>query len=156
MFFRIKKSQNRKYLQVDRVEETDQLESLLESGVRLSESILLINAHQQGEAPALSTKRIGAVRIFERLCSETGCQQAIQALLGGRKFDFRVERAIFLTVLHRLLAPGSDRSAERWREDYAIDGMDGLRDCIRTNLLIIISLFPEMVSFNPRPASPYT
>jgi hypothetical protein len=31
-----------------------------------------------------------------------------------------------------------------------------LRGCIRTNVLIIISLFPEMVSFNPRPASPYT
>jgi CHAT domain-containing protein/Flp pilus assembly protein TadD len=30
------------------------------------------------------------------------------------------------------------------------------RGCIRTNLLIIIYLFPEMVSFNPRPASPYT
>jgi hypothetical protein len=30
---------------------------------------LLINAHPQGEAPVLSTKRIGAVKIFERLWS---------------------------------------------------------------------------------------
>jgi hypothetical protein len=37
-----------------------------------------------------------------------------------------VERAIFLTVLHRLLSPGSDRAAERWREDYAIAGLQGL------------------------------
>jgi hypothetical protein len=147
MFFRVKQSQNRKYLQIvenrreggkvkqrvigtvgrlDRLEGAGQLESLLESGARLTESILLINAHQQGEAPVLSTKRIGAVKIFERLWSETGCRQAIQDLLTDRKFDFPVERAIFLSVLHRVLAPGSDRSAERWREDYAIDGRDGL------------------------------
>jgi transposase len=31
-----------------------------------------------------------------------------------------------------------------------------LRDCIRTNLLIIIYLFPGIVSCHPRPASPYT
>jgi hypothetical protein len=41
---------------------------------------------------------------------------------------------------------------------HASTALEGntLRGCIRTNLLIIISLFPEMVSFNPRPASPYT
>ena len=32
--------------------------------------------------------------------------------LDGRRFEFAVERAIFLTVLHRLFAPGSDRAAE--------------------------------------------
>jgi hypothetical protein len=37
-----------------------------------------------------------------------------------------VERAIFLTVLHRLLSPGLDRAAERWREDYAIAGVEKL------------------------------
>jgi hypothetical protein len=30
------------------------------------------------------------------------------------------------------------------------------RDCIITNLLIIIYLFPGIVSCHPRPASPYT
>jgi hypothetical protein len=42
------------------------------------------------------------------------------SLLEGRRFEFSVERAIFLTVLHRLLAPGSDRTAEKWKDDYAI------------------------------------
>ena len=27
---------------------------------------------------------------------------------------------MFLTVLHRLFAPGSDRAAERWRRNYAL------------------------------------
>ena len=29
---------------------------------------------------------------------------------------------MFLTVLHRLFAGGSEWAADRWREDYAIDG----------------------------------
>ena len=32
----------------------------------------------------------------------------------------------FLTVLHRLFVSGSDRAADRWREDYAITGVAGL------------------------------
>jgi hypothetical protein len=39
---------------------------------------------------------------------------------------FALERAVFLTVLHRLFAGGSDRAADRWREDYRIDGVEGL------------------------------
>ena len=38
----------------------------------------------------------------------------------GRSFEFDVERAIFLTVLHRLFAPGSDRAAEQCKRDYQI------------------------------------
>jgi hypothetical protein len=34
-----------------------------------------------------------------------------------------LERAVFLTVLHRLFVSGSDRAADRWREDYAIAGV---------------------------------
>ena len=32
----------------------------------------------------------------------------------------------WVTVLHRLFVSGSDRAADRWREDYAIAGVDGL------------------------------
>jgi hypothetical protein len=38
----------------------------------------------------------------------------------------RRQRAVFLTVLHRLFAGGSDRAADRWREDYRINGVEGL------------------------------
>ena len=33
---------------------------------------------------------------------------------------------MFLTVLHRLLAPGSDRACERWKADYIVKGIDKL------------------------------
>ena len=37
-----------------------------------------------------------------------------------------MERAIFLSVLNRLFYPGSDRQADRWREDYRIEGTEDL------------------------------
>lgn len=51
-------------------------------------------------------KYIGPVLIFERLWKESGIQGAIRRLLKKRKFKFAVERAIFLTVLHRLMIDG--------------------------------------------------
>ena len=44
----------------------------------------------------------------------------------------------------------------RWSVLRNVAGLGRLRDCIRTNLLIIIYLFPEIVSCHPRPATPYT
>jgi len=70
--------------------------------------------------------KIGPSMIFERLWKETGIQKAIQRLLVDRRFGFDVERAIFLTVLHRLMVSGSDRFCERWRTDYNINGTEHL------------------------------
>jgi Transposase DDE domain len=50
----------------------------------------------------------------------------IKELLAGRGFAFEVERAIFATVLHRLFVSGSDRACDKWIEDYAVPGTDGL------------------------------
>ena len=64
--------------------------------------------------------------MFERLWEETGCRAVVTELAGQRKRGFALERAVFLTVLHRLFVSGSDRAAERWREDYAIAGVERL------------------------------
>ena len=50
----------------------------------------------------------------------------IEDLLAERRFEFPVERAIFATVLHRIMVSGSDRACEKWMADYAISGVDGL------------------------------
>ncbi len=62
--------------------------------------------------------------MFERLWEETGCRAVITELAGKRKHGFALERAVFLTVLHRLFVSGSDRAADRWREDYVIAGIE--------------------------------
>jgi len=148
MFFRTKKSGTRSYLQVvenrwedgrpkqrviatlgrlDQLQQTGQLDALLVSGARLAQSVLLLSAHAKGHLPSITTRRIGPALIFERLWQQTGCRHVVEQLLDGRRFGFDVERAIFLTVLHRLFAPGSDRAADKWRTDYQIGGCDGLQ-----------------------------
>jgi hypothetical protein len=148
MFFRTKTSGSRSYLQIvenrwedgrtrqrvvvtlgrlDHLQQSGQLDALLVSGARLSQSVLLLSAHAKGQLPTITTRRIGPALIFQRLWQQTGCQRVIEQLLDGRRFECDVERAIFLTVLHRLFAPGSDRAADRWKTDYQIDGCEPLQ-----------------------------
>ena len=54
------------------------------------------------------------------------CRGVIERLASNRGHEFSLERAAFLTALHRLVCGGSDRAADRWREDYRIDGVEGL------------------------------
>ena len=149
MFFRTKSSGSRTYLQVvenrweggrsrqrvvatlgrlDQLQESGQLDALLVSGARLARSVLLLSEHAQGRLPTISIRHIGPALVFQRLWQLTGCQHVIQQLLKGRRFEFPIERAVFLTVLHRLFDPGSDRAAEKWRCDYEIEGCDDLQD----------------------------
>jgi len=52
--------------------------------------------------------------LFGRLWRETGCGKVINALLVGRRFDFDVEREIYLTVRHLLMvAPWLSHSRRR-------------------------------------------
>src|SRR5205085_3820192 len=37
-----------------------------------------------------------------------------------------VERAVFASVLHRIMVSGSDRACEKWMADYDIPGVDEL------------------------------
>jgi transposase len=143
MFFRTKKSGPRTYLQLvenhwrdgrpqqtvlatlgrlDELQERGAVDSLLRSGARFADQLLVVTAQERGELTAVRTLRLGAVLIFERLWHESGCADVLQQLLAERRFAFAVERAVFLTVLHRLLQPGSDRAADKWKHDYLLDG----------------------------------
>ena len=76
--------------------------------------------------PAQWQSRAFSLERFERLWQETGCQDVIAGLARKRGHHFAVERAVFLTVLHRLMRGGSDLAADRWREDYRIAGSEDL------------------------------
>jgi hypothetical protein len=65
--------------------------------------------------------------MFERLWAETGCRAVIEDMTKERKHGFALERALFLTVLHRLMGGGSDLAAVRWREDYRIADAEALK-----------------------------
>src|SRR5512144_1758140 len=148
MFFRTKTSGPRSYLQIvenrwedgrtrqrvlatlgrlDHLQQSGQLDALLVSGARLSQSVLLLPEHAQGQLTTITTQHVGPALVFQRLWQQTGCQHVIEQLLDGRRFEFDIERAIFLTVLHRLFAPGSDRAADKWKTDYQIEGCESLQ-----------------------------
>lgn len=109
---------------VNQLQEKDQIETLIRSLSRFSEKVLLIFSGRSDVGA--SAKKIGPTLIFERLWRELGIQKVIGELLSGRRFEFDTERAIFLTVLHRLFVSGSDRPCDRWRRDYVIEGVEGL------------------------------
>ncbi|MHB2009728.1 MAG: IS1634 family transposase [Acidobacteriaceae bacterium] len=111
---------------LDELLASGQLDSLLGSLGRFSEKLSVLGAHARGDSIATRSARIGPALIFERLWQACSINTVLTALLEGRRFEFSVERAIFLTVLHRLFAPGSDRAAEKWKDDYAIEGVADL------------------------------
>jgi transposase len=147
MFFRTKPAGSYRYLQIvhsvregkkvrqqvigtlgrlDLLEANGQLERLMRSGLRHCESFAVIDAHAAGEIQPVAIRRIGPDLVFARLWKESGIAEVLRSVLKTRQYEFDVERAIYLTVLHRLFASGSDRAAERWREDYLIPGTQGL------------------------------
>lgn len=142
MFARVKKSGQYEYLQIvenrregkkthqrvvatigrmEQIQKKGAIENLVRSLSRFSEKVLLVlTGKSDVQADA---KKIGPVLICERLWKELGIGAIIRRLLAERMFGFDVERAIFLTVLHRLFVSGSDRSCSRWHRDYVIDGV---------------------------------
>ena len=147
MYFRRKQSQGRIYLQIveshrtgdqvrqrviatlgrlDELEASGQLDRLLRSGARFVRQAMVLDAARSGDVAAIAVHRIGPALLFERLWQETGCQAVIAAVAGKRGHRFALERAVFLTVLHRLMRGGSDLAADRWREEYRITGSEQL------------------------------
>ena len=149
MFFRIKKSGGRAYVQVvenkridgavrqsvianlgraDDLMASGALASLLASGAKLTDQVLLINALDEDADGSLSVaaKRIGGPLLFGRIWERLGIADVLGELLKHRAFEFAVERAVFVGTLHRLFVSGSDRDCSSWMEDYDIPGVDGL------------------------------
>jgi Transposase DDE domain len=147
MFFRRKRSGRTEYLQIVKNERVDgkprqsvvatlgridelaqdgTLDRLLRSGARFAHSAVVLTAYERGEATKVATRQLGPALAFERLWQDTGCRRVIRELAGERAFQFDLERAVFLTVLHRLFDPGSDRAAEKWRQGLVIDGIGDL------------------------------
>ena len=102
------------------------LERLASSVARYAERAVVLSELAAGRPDQLACQRIGGPLLFGRLWEQTGCGAVIKDLLAGRGFEFDVERAIFATILHRLFVSGSDRACDKWIEDYAVPGVDGL------------------------------
>ena len=145
MFARVKTSGKYQYLQIvenrregqktlqrvvatvgrmDEIQRKGEIENLVRSLSRFSEKVLMVLSGK-GEVDAVA-KKIGPALIFDRIWKEIGIQKILGSLLSSRKFEFDVERAIFMTVLHRLFVSGSDRGCDKWHRDYIIEGVGNI------------------------------
>jgi transposase len=149
MFFRLKTSGQRGYVQIvenkragaavrqrvianlgraDELAASGALASLIASGAKLTDQVLLIAALDEDADGALSVaaKRIGGPMLFGKIWERLGIGAVLDDLLKDRAFEFPVERAVFVAALHRLLVSGSDRDCSSWMEDYDIPGAEEL------------------------------
>jgi transposase len=110
----------------DEVENSDLLDGLIASAARHSRRSIVLSSFYRGELPELRRLSIGPDLVFGRLWQETGCRDVLRDLLGERPFSFDVERAIYLTVLHRLMVSGSDRHAHDWHQRLRIPDAEAL------------------------------
>jgi hypothetical protein len=147
MFFRVKPARGYRYLQIARsvrvegkvrqeiiatlgrldvLQESGQLDRLLRSGLRYCRQVKVLDAHAAGETEPVSIIKIGPELVFGRLWQDMCLAEIIRELAAERRYGFELERAVYLTVLHRLFISGSDRAAEAWKENYSIPGAEEL------------------------------
>jgi hypothetical protein len=147
MYFRVKRTGAYGYLQIvesfreqgqvrqrvlstvgrlDVLQASGQLDALMRSGLRFCQRLAVIDAHAAGQTEPVQVQRVGPDLVFGRLGEALQLGKIIQRALQSRRYEFDVERAIYLTVIHRLFASGSDRAAERWREAYRLPGTETL------------------------------
>lgn len=147
VFFRVKPAKGYRYLQIarsvrrgktvrqeiiatlgrlDLLQDSGQLDSLLRSGLRFARKVKVLDAHAAGETEPVSIAKVGPDLVFGRLWQALGLQEIVGGLACGRKHGFDLERAIYLSVLHRLFASGSDRAAELWKDTCRIPGAESL------------------------------
>ncbi len=144
MFFRVKVSGPYRYLQLvenhregrrtvqqvlmtlgrlDELTAAGSTDALLRSLARFGQRVRLMEGGDLEKGPS---QQLGPDLVFGRLWQTVGVGRVLGDLLESRSFEFPMERAIYLTVLHRLFMPGSDRAAERWRRDVVVPGAEGI------------------------------
>jgi len=147
MFVRVKPSGLYRYLQIaenyregkkvkqkvlctlgrlDQLAESGKVDALAQSLLRFGSHLKVLDLHRAGALQVDSDLSIGPALVFGRLWAELGIAEVLDQVLAQRHFEFAVERAVFLTVLHRLMDPGSDRAAEKWKQDFRIPGAESL------------------------------
>ena len=100
------------------------IDALLRSLARFGDRVRLVEDYENGKLEAKAIKQIGPNLAFGRLWEQAGISQVLKELLKERRFEFPVERTIYLSVLHRLFESGSDRACEQWKQGMGVPGVE--------------------------------
>jgi Transposase DDE domain len=151
MFFRAKKSGSKghphEYLQIvesfrdgssvrqrilatlgrlDQLQGAGQIDSLMQSLARFSETLRIISAAQDPKVSSCTAKSWGPALVFSRLWVGQRLPEVIAKLGEGRRFGFDLQRAGFALALQRLCEPGSDLQGSHWVQTVDCEGFEGL------------------------------
>ena len=147
MFVRVKGTEPYRYLQIvenhregkrvvqrvictlgkaDELTSNGGVDALLRSLARFGDRVRLVEDYENGKLEAKGIKQIGPNLAFGRLWEQSGISRVLKELLKGRRFEFPVERVIYLSVLHRLFESGSDRACDKWKQGMEIPGVEDL------------------------------
>src|SRR5262249_15951445 len=148
MYFRRKTSAGRAYLQIvasrrtgeqvrqqvivtlgryEDLQASGQLERLLRSGARVAAKAMVLSAAADDAAIKIAVRRIGPALGLGRRWEETGGRGGVSAGTGRGGAKVAVELGgVWRRVMGRLVVRGEERAADRWREDHAIAGVEGL------------------------------
>ena len=89
---------------LDTLQATGPLDTLLRSGLRFCEKVAVIDAPAAGQTEAVAVQRVGPDLVFGRLWEALQLGTILKRTRHSRRDEFDVERAIYLTVAHRLVS----------------------------------------------------
>lgn len=122
MYFRVKRTGSYAYLQLvesfrekgrvqqrvlstvgrlEALQATGQLEALMRSGLRFCKKLAVIDAHAAGHTEPVQVQRVGPDLVFGRLWEALQVGKVIRRCLESRRYEFDVERAIYLKSRER-------------------------------------------------------
>jgi hypothetical protein len=111
---------------LDQLQEKGGIEGVLRSLSRYSDRVKVTEAYGQGKLEAKRVVKIGPDLVTARLQSELGIGEILKKLLSERKFEFPLERAVYLCMLARLFFPGPDRRSLMRARDFRVSGEGSL------------------------------
>jgi transposase len=111
---------------LDQLREQGQLDGLIKSLCRFSETLQVVEAFGVPQIDSCSTKLWGPPLVFGRLWERQGIPEILQGLAGGRRLEFDLERIGFALSLQRLMEPGSDLQGSRWVRTVEAPGFEGI------------------------------
>ena len=111
---------------LDRLRTEGQLDGLIKSLCRLSETLQVVEAFGIPQIDSCSTKLWGPPLVFGRLWKRQGIPGILQGLASGRRLEFDLERVSFALSLQRLMEPGSDLQGSRWVRTVEAPGFEAI------------------------------
>lgn len=101
-----------------------QINGVLRSLSRFSDKVKMTEDFQEEKLEAKRVHEIGPDLICGRLWRELGIEEVLKKLLCERKFEFHLERAVYLSALSSLYFPSSDRRTMAKALHYRITGAE--------------------------------